>query len=107
MLTTRPVKAEELLPIGGVHYVAINPEDAAAKCDEIIERLLGSAPRAMATCKHLVKAASSEVDGTQHSVAKNAFLDMMRPSPEAKYGIEMFRKKKKRDWSTFVATSQD
>jgi enoyl-CoA hydratase/carnithine racemase len=107
MLTTRPVKAEELLHVGGVHYVGATVEDALAKCDEIVERLLGSAPRAMATCKRLVKVASCEVDETTRAVVKDAFLDMMRPNPEAQYGIQMFRNKEKPDWSTFSATSKD
>jgi enoyl-CoA hydratase/carnithine racemase len=107
MLTTRPIKAEELLAVRGVHYVGDTPEQTNEKCDEIVGRLKGSAPRAMATIKRLVKTAISEVDESQKAVVKDAFLDMMRPNPEAKYGIEMFRKKEKPDWSAFSAVSKD
>lgn len=99
MLTCRPITAAELLPLAGVHYITNTQEEALQQADKLVEMLTGNAPHAMATCKHLVKTAAGDVEHKTDDAARSAFLEMMRPSMEAKYGIEQFRAKAKPDWA--------
>ena len=100
MLTARPIAAAELLQTGGLHHIAQSQEEALAYADEIVTRIAGNAPGAVANCKRLVDAAALEAPSIQYETAEAVFLDMMRPNEEAKYGIEQFRKKQKPDWGS-------
>ena len=100
MLTARPITAQELLPLGGVHHIATSPQDAEDYISDLVNRMVGNAPGALAECKRLIVAAASEDPEDQFKAARDVFLRMMQPSAEAKYGIEMFRKKQKPDWTS-------
>lgn len=99
MLTARPITAQEILPLGAVHHVATSHRDAEEYIENLVDRIVGNAPGALAECKRLILAAAAEDPEDQFKAARDVFLRMMKPSAEAKYGIEMFRKKQKPDWS--------
>ncbi|KZO91452.1 ClpP/crotonase [Calocera viscosa TUFC12733] len=103
MLTARAIPAAELLTVGGVHHVAEDAAAAHAYADALVARFVGNAPGAMAAVKQLTNTMATEAEGEQDAAIARMFLDMMRPSLEAKYGIDMFRAKQKADWSSLYA----
>lgn len=100
MLTGRAMTAQELLPFGGVHHICTDQASAIAKADEIIEQLVGSAPGAMSIVKGLINTMAVEDESKQDALIRHRFLEMMEPSPEAEYGIRMYREKTKPVWAS-------
>jgi hydroxymethylglutaryl-CoA lyase len=90
MITGRPVLASELLARNIIHAVVDTDEEAQKKVQEYIIQLGTSAPRAVSQVKELVNAVSERKREAEE--IERVFEDMMKPSDEAKFGIEEFRK---------------
>ena len=90
MITGRPVTARELLEKNVIHAVVETEEDGLRKVEEYVKMLESSAPRAVGQVKALVNKVAERKGETEE--IENVFVDMMRPSDEAKHGIGAFRK---------------
>lgn len=90
MITGRPILASELLQKNIIHAVVETEEEAQKKVEEYTARVATSAPRAVSQVKGLVNAVA-ERKGEADEIER-IFEDMMRPSDEARHGIEEFRK---------------
>jgi hydroxymethylglutaryl-CoA lyase len=99
MILARPVKAQELLPTGGVHHITENLEEAMKLADQLADQLIGNGPRAIHLAKDLCKSAAEQIEATHDANAKAKFLEFAAPSKEAAFGIKAFREKRKADWS--------
>lgn len=99
MILARAVRAEELLPTGGVHHITKNQEEALQLADKLADQLIGNAPGAINNAKRLCKSAAEQIEETHDENARQAFLEFAAPSKEAQFGIKAFREKRKADWS--------
>lgn len=97
MITGRPVTASELYKQGIVHAVVATEEEADRVVKEYVDVLKSCAPRAVGQTKELVNMVA-ERKGEGEGI-RRVFMDMMRPSEEAKFGIGEFRKGNREvDW---------
>jgi hydroxymethylglutaryl-CoA lyase len=99
MILARAVKCQELLPVGGVHHITQNQEEAMKLAYELADQLAGNAPGAINNAKEICKTAAEQIEATHDARAKEAFLEFAAPSKEAQFGIQAFREKRKADWS--------
>jgi hydroxymethylglutaryl-CoA lyase len=98
MITGRPILASELFANNVIHAIVETEEEGKKKVEEYILHLKSSAPRAVSQVKGLVNAVA-ERKGEKEEIER-VFEDMMKPSDEAKFGIEEFRKGIKNvDWA--------
>ena len=94
-ISAEAIGAEEALRIGLLHQV-VKPSELDRALDIQIERMLKSAPTAIAEFKHLIANYSSLPHGDFDTV--EAFLARLRGSPEAREGIAAFVEKRKPSW---------
>jgi hydroxymethylglutaryl-CoA lyase len=100
MITGRPIPASELLHKHVIHELVETDEEAQEKVDQYTTLMKSSAPRAVSQVKDLVNAVA-ERKGESEAIER-IFIDMMRPSDEAKHGIEEFRKGNREvDWAAW------
>ncbi len=92
---TEAIDAEEALRIGLLHQV-VKPSELDCALDIHIERVLESAPTAIAEFKRLTANYSPLPHGDCDTV--EAFLARLRGSPEAREGIAAFVEKRKPSW---------
>lgn len=98
MITGRAVRPEELKRRGAVYALTFSLEEAWQAVHNVIRHVETSAPKAVSQVKELVNAVA-ERKGEEKKI-EEVFLDMMKPSEEAKFGISEFRKgMKKVDWA--------
>ena len=98
MMTGRSIGPVELKKQGLIFRVVNTKDEAMAVVDHVVDALTSSAPRAVSQVKELVNAVAERKNEEQE--IERVFVDMMRPSDEAKHGISEFRKGNKRiDWA--------
>jgi len=90
MITGRSIKPIELKRKGAIYAVTKSKEEAMAVLQDVIKHLTTSAPRAVSQVKELVNAVAERKN--EQKEIERVFVDMMRPSDEAKHGISEFRK---------------
>ncbi|KAL8286353.1 hypothetical protein RQP46_004370 [Phenoliferia psychrophenolica] len=93
MLTSIPIPSSTLLATAAILSTHATVDLAREAADKVALAMLKCAPEAMSTVKGIVTAG---VAGERER--REAFLDMMRPSAEAKEGIEQWRTGKGADW---------
>ena len=94
-LSAEAIGAEEALRIGLLHQV-VKPSQLDRALDIHTERILKSAPTAIAEFKRLTASYSPLPHGDFDTV--EAFLARLRGSPEAREGIAAFVEKRKPSW---------
>ena len=100
MITGRPISATELFQKHIIHELIETEEEAQKKVDQYTALLKSSAPRAVSQVKDLVNAVAERKAEAEQ--IERIFIDMMRPSDEAKHGIEEFRKGNREvDWAAW------
>jgi len=103
MLIGMPVTAAKLHGTGAIYALAEDDERLQGQVFQKLEDTLQAcAPRASAVSKELAEVAWSNPAGaTQNELVTRRYLEMMRPSREAKFGIDQFRKGiRKVDWTS-------
>src|SRR5271170_2677808 len=86
MITGRPILASELLQKHVIHELVETDEEGQQKVDQYTTLMKSSAPRAVSQVKDLVNAVAERKG--ESAAIERIFIDMMRPSDEAKHGIE-------------------
>lgn len=107
MLTARPVTAQQLQSAGAVFAVADDVEKMNTSLLDELEAMLGAcAPGASTVCKELVRVAWTDPGAArQDEVVEERYLEMMKPSAEARHGMEQFRQGVREvDWSKLTET---
>ncbi|MGH6729996.1 MAG: enoyl-CoA hydratase-related protein, partial [Sphingomicrobium sp.] len=94
-ISAEAISAEEALRVGLLHQV-VKPSELDRALDIQIERVLKSAPTAIAELKRLIANYSPLAHGDFDTV--EAFLARLRGSPEAREGIAAFVEKRKPSW---------
>ncbi|MGH8531602.1 MAG: enoyl-CoA hydratase-related protein [Gammaproteobacteria bacterium] len=94
-ISAEAISAEEALRIGLLHQV-VKPSELDRALDTQIERVLKSAPTAIAELKRLIANYSPLPHGDFDTV--ESFLARLRGSPEAREGIAAFVEKRKPYW---------
>lgn len=94
-ISAEAIGAEEALRIGLVHQV-VKPSELDRALDIHIERVLKSAPAAIAEFKRMIANYAPLPHGDFDTV--EAFLARLRGSPEAREGIAAFMEKRKPSW---------
>ncbi|GME61357.1 uncharacterized protein LTHEOB_1194 [Neofusicoccum parvum] len=104
MVSGRPVAAAELERLGAVAVVVEDGARLGEELDRYVRRLRGSAPRASALSKELVRLGCVGAGGeVQDRGIKAAFDEMMRPDSEAAFGVREFQAGRREvDWDKFV-----
>ena len=90
MITGRPVTAKELYEKNVIHAIVSSEEEGRKKVAEYVKMMETSAPRAVGQVKSLVNKVAERKWETEE--IEKVFMDMMRPSDEARHGIGEFRK---------------
>ena len=106
MITGRPISATELLQKNLINAVVETEHEAHKKVEEYTSQLRTSAPRAVSQVKELINAVAERKKETEE--IERVFVDMMRPSEEAKFGIEEFRKGNREvDWAKWYREQRE
>lgn len=99
ILTARPVGPEELLKMGAVHAMVRDPIQLDESVQTYIDHLDACGPEAMTGIKEICLASDTE----RPRKIKATYDTMMKPTPEARHGVESFHAKRTPDWVEFYS----
>ncbi|KAF2168743.1 hypothetical protein M409DRAFT_20761 [Zasmidium cellare ATCC 36951] len=102
MLTARPVKAGELVNSGVIHAVVHDAAGHDAAVEEYLRYLDACGPEALAAIKKITRQQESERNG----LIKSTYDSMMKPSSEARHGVQSFHERRAPNWQGYHANSK-
>ena len=95
MLTAEMIDATQACQMGLVHSIE---EDLVAVADDLITRLLNNGPSAMAACKSLIQAVSSQPLDDALIADTSERIARIRTSDEGQEGLSAFLEKRRPAW---------
>ncbi|GAA4651241.1 enoyl-CoA hydratase-related protein [Kistimonas scapharcae] len=95
MLTAEVIDASQACQLGLAHAI---DDDLEAVAENLITRVLNNGPSAMAACKSLIQAVSSQALDEQLIADTSARIARIRTSDEGQEGLQAFLEKRRPAW---------